>query len=176
MIAGRSTPCPLSELIDVVEDRLDGGPLVSDLRSAARVHLAFMREPYLGHILSGRKTIESRFSVNRVMPFNRVGNGDAILFKRSGGPVEAIAFVACAGLYFGHPGPAYFEELWEYSAPLQVDAAFWSTVRNARYATLIWLRNVLAFKPIWIAKAPGDRRPWIILRDQPQCPPFGEAP
>jgi len=65
------------------------GPL-SDGRSTFALHLAVMVEPFLSYMLEGRKTIESRFSVKRTAPFNRIHPGDVILLKKAGGPVVAI--------------------------------------------------------------------------------------
>lgn len=44
-----------------------------------RIHLAILTEPYLEWILSGKKTVESRFSIHRVPPFGVVSPGDAFL-------------------------------------------------------------------------------------------------
>src|ERR1700680_4829312 len=49
------------------------------------IHLAVLTEPYLQFILSGHKTVESRFSMKAIAPFRRVVPGDAILLKRVAG-------------------------------------------------------------------------------------------
>src|SRR3954452_24578662 len=63
------------------------------------VHLAVFVEPYLGYVLDGSKTVESRFSVNRCAPFGKVRRGDIILLKRSGGGVVGIARVSVVWSY-----------------------------------------------------------------------------
>ena len=45
-------------------------------------------------ITSGEKTIESRWYVNRVCPWDRIHAGDTIYFKDSGEPVTAKATVS----------------------------------------------------------------------------------
>lgn len=37
-----------------------------------KIHMALMVEPYLSYILSGEKTIESRFSMKKISPWHRV--------------------------------------------------------------------------------------------------------
>src|SRR5437867_4139305 len=70
------------------EARLRG--LCTDKRTAFSLHLAVLLEPYLGYVLEGRKTVESRFSAVRCPPYRRVQSGDVVLLKSSGGPVEGI--------------------------------------------------------------------------------------
>jgi hypothetical protein len=49
-------------------------------RGVAR-QLFDMVEPYLGYILEGKKTIESRFSKPLIPPYRRVALGDVVLLK-----------------------------------------------------------------------------------------------
>ena len=44
-------------------------------------------------ILNGEKTIESRWYVNRISPWNRIKKGNTVYFKESGSPVRAKARV-----------------------------------------------------------------------------------
>ena len=50
-------------------------------------------QPFLGYVLDGSKTVESRFSVKRCAPFEKVSQGDVVLLKGAGGPVVGIARV-----------------------------------------------------------------------------------
>src|SRR5947208_15176323 len=61
------------------------------------IHLAVFVEPFLGYVLDGSKTVESRFSVNRCAPFGKVRQGDVALLKRPGAPVVGIACVRTVG-------------------------------------------------------------------------------
>ncbi len=88
--------------------RLTSDPAWSSLLAdpARAVHLAVMLEPWLSLVLSGRKTVESRFGKHPVPPYGTVTPGDIIVFKRSSGPVLALALavgVRYAGL---SPDPA----------------------------------------------------------------------
>src|ERR1700733_995238 len=69
------------------------------ISSHVGIHLGVFVEPFLEALLDGRKTVESRFSVHRWAPFDRVQSGDLILLKRSGGPVVGIAVAGEASYY-----------------------------------------------------------------------------
>lgn len=75
------------------------------------IHLAVFVEPFLGYVLDGSKTVESRFSVNRCAPFGKVSKGDVILLKKAGGPVVGIARV---------------QTVWSY----QLDDSSWGLIRE----------------------------------------------
>src|SRR3569833_1544843 len=62
-------------------------------------HLAVFVEPFLSFLLEGRKTVESRFSVNRCAPYRSVNAGDLVIIKMSGGPIVAIAEVSKVWFY-----------------------------------------------------------------------------
>jgi hypothetical protein len=49
--------------------------------------------------LEGEKTIESRFTVNRHVPFEQAKQGDLIVLKRSSGPIVGICKVTDAWFY-----------------------------------------------------------------------------
>jgi len=52
------------------------------------IHLAIFIEPYLDLIFKGKKTIESRFSINKILPYHKIQIGDVILLKKSSGKIE----------------------------------------------------------------------------------------
>lgn len=56
-------------------------------------HIAIFRQPFFDMVLCGEKTIESRWSKNKIAPYHRVNIGDDILLKLSGSPVTAAAKV-----------------------------------------------------------------------------------
>src|SRR5262245_51208695 len=64
-----------------------------------RVHLAIFVEPFLDFVLSGKKTVESRFSVNRCPPYEHVSRGDIVLLKRASGPVVGACIVSAVWSY-----------------------------------------------------------------------------
>lgn len=126
------------------------------------LHLAILVHPYLQLLLDGRKTIESRFSVQRRTPFEQVDQGDVLLLKRSGGPILGIGVVAKACFYQVVPGVLEHIQA-TYAEALGVrDPAFWEARAHTRFATLLWLEQVTPITPIPYHKR--DQRAWVILR------------
>ena len=129
-----------------------------DARDGA-VHLAVFVEPWLSWLLDGSKTVESRFSVRRMTPWQRVNPGDIILLKASSGPVVGICEVA----------ETWFLDTTETPMPtirrrfneaIGGDAEFWESVQHTRYVTLLRVRAPYTFTaPIECPKR--DRRGWV---------------
>lgn len=132
-----------------------------DPASSSALHVAVMHEPYLGLVLEGRKTIESRFSINRICPFDAVEPGDVLALKAQSGPVVGLAVVEHAAFYELDP------HTWralrrDFAAPLCAsDDAFWHQRAHARYASLLRVRAAVGIAPIAIEKT--DRRGWVRL-------------
>jgi adenylate kinase family enzyme len=126
------------------------------------IHLAIFVEPYLEFVLEGKKTVESRFSVNRVAPYGRVGENDVIFLKRAGGPIVGICEVTNAWFY--KLGPDSFGEIATRfgRAICPVGEEFWEERRHAEYATLIKLGRVHRTEPLAFPKK--DRRGWVVLK------------
>jgi hypothetical protein len=155
-----------ASVLDLISGRLREQPfwarrLAGVADGDARLHLAVFHEPFLSLLFAGTKTVESRFSVNRIAPFGVIGAGDVILLKRSTGPVLGMALA-------GEPG---FYELDSRSwatirrrfagAICAPDEAFWAARARARYATLIPITGTVAITPFSVDKR--DRRGWVVL-------------
>jgi ASC-1-like (ASCH) protein len=134
-------------------------------------HVAIMNKKLalIDHILSGQKTIETRWYKNKSAPYNKISSEDTIYFKDSGGSVRARAVVAKVQQYssltpekcqqltneYGGRGLADFQNL---------DASSWSIGKN--YAVLIFLKNVEKLKPFNIDKTGfGTGCAWITLKN-----------
>src|SRR3954451_15221383 len=88
-------------LLAALEQRLSHEPFwrekvrtCFETQSPHSLHLAIFRAPYLDLILAGKKTIESRFSVNRIAPYEVAEHDDLVLLKRSPGPITALCLQA----------------------------------------------------------------------------------
>lgn len=129
--------------------------------STSALHVAVMREPYLGLVLDGRKTIESRFSINRICPFDAVEPGDVLALKAKSGPVVGLAAVEHAAFY------ELDADTWQalrrdFAAPLcAADDEFWDQRARARYASLLRVCAPVRITPVAIDKT--DRRGWVRL-------------
>jgi hypothetical protein len=125
------------------------------------LHIAVMHEPFLSLLLTGRKTIESRFSINRVCPFESVAAGDILAIKAQSGPILGLAIVEHAAFYELDP------ETWvhlrdEFSGPLCAENdSFWHQRARARYGSLLRVADPMRTRPLNINKR--DRRGWVRL-------------
>ncbi len=128
-----------------------------------RGHLAILTQPYLDKILAGKKTIESRFSKVRVPPFYKVNKGDILVLKEAAGSIVGIASVSNVK-FFGPLKPQEVElVMQEYGDGLALEKPFTIAKQDSKYASLIYIGQVLPTKPLAIAKT--DRRAWIVLND-----------
>jgi ASC-1-like (ASCH) protein len=122
------------------------------------VHIAIMSEPYLSHLLSGQKTIESRFTLNKITPYKNVNVGDVVLLKH--GPIVGYFIVKWVKTFDLTEYP--IEEIAKkYSEALCVDDEFWRANRHKKYATLLGVSDVHKLTPLRIEK--HDRRAWLTL-------------
>ncbi len=105
------------------------------------LHIAIIRPPYPDLILNRTKLIEARLTKNTCPPFGTITPNDRIYFKQSSGPFVAVA-TASRVLTIDQLTPKIVTQLKQtYDQYIHADPAFWQSKRNARYATLIWLRD-----------------------------------
>ena len=126
------------------------------------VHLGVFVEPYIQYILEGKKTIESRFSINRTAPYQRVRSGDLLLLKRSGGPIIGMCLISHAWFYELEES-SWREIKREYREQLCAqDPQFWRDRSAASFASLMRIHNAQQINPMRFSKR--DRRGWVVLR------------
>jgi hypothetical protein len=164
-------PDPIDALLAQLRTDLEGDGFWMDYlqRRASKypfafgLHLAVFVEPYLRYILEGRKTVESRFSMRRSAPFERVGPGDVLLLKRSGGPVVGLGYIADVWYYRLDP-QSWKEIKTEYAQALCAqDPTFWHDRKAASFASLMRLQHVRTVTPFKYQKS--DRRGWVVLQE-----------
>jgi hypothetical protein len=155
-----------SEIIEELRERLASVPfwlrrLDRVVDGDAALHLAVFREPFLSLLLEGTKTIESRFSVNRVAPYGVVAADDLLLLKRTAGPVVGMALADTPGFYELDP-TAWHEIRTRFAKAICADNdQFWAERERARYATLIPIKTAVVIDPFQVEKR--DRRGWVPL-------------
>ncbi len=127
-------------------------------------HLAILKQPYLDYILSGQKTIESRFSRLKSAPFGVIKAGDIVLLKESGGKVKG-EFEVDKVLFFENMSIFDLCEIRKYENELcsYLEEDFWISRGAAKYASLIWVKNVKSYK-VPYAYSKKDRRGWVVLK------------
>ena len=147
-----------------------GGYLESLSTSASTpfsVHLAILLEPYLKFILQGSKTVESRFSRNRIAPYGAVHSGDVVLLK--GSAAKAVSGICLVRRVWFYQLNSNKLELIRngFATPLRADdSSFWEKHKSARFATLMRIAEVFPLPPIQVPKR--DRRGWVVLRSRQQ--------
>lgn len=126
-------------------------------------HLAIFRQPFLNLILEGKKTIESRFSCVKCAPFGVIGRGDVVLLKKGGGLVLGEFKVAKVKT-FDNLTPIIMTEIKDkYGVQICANSDFWKTKQKCRYATLIYVSNLIRYdKPYSYPKK--DRRGWVVIK------------
>lgn len=131
------------------------------------IHVAVLRPEYVAPILSGRKRVELRLSLQRRTPFGEVAAGEWVYFKQTGGGFKARARVERAE-YIECLTPLGVEELRSRLEDAVLGgAAFWSEKGGARYATILWLTGVepVSEGPDYASTGQSPRQAWFVLPD-----------
>ncbi len=161
----------LSNISEIIDNRNDKETRYNELNikintQSARfgIHLAIFVEPYLRFIIEGKKTVESRFSINRIAPYKKIFPGDLILLKKSSGPI--VGFIFVKDVWFYQLNPSTWSDIKKNfeSAIHAQDPQFWESRKHATYATLIKLGKFNPITPINFQKR--DRRGWIVLKSK----------
>lgn len=139
-----------------------------------RIHVAIMRKSWglTRKILTGEKTIESRWYKNKYKPWGQVDAGDTVYFKDSGEPVTVKATIAKV-LQFDNLDPNKVGNLLKkYSKPdgLGVDSGsfdkYFEMFKDKNYCLIIFLKDVKEIKPFRINKSGfGIMASWLIVDD-----------
>lgn len=126
-------------------------------------HLAILwSKQILEQILSGEKTVEARLSRDRIPPFGSIAHNDTILLKEKGRKVIGQVRVDNVLYYEDLTGEMIGKLRKQFGKDMKVNDNFWQSHANARFATIIFLKNPKHYlMPIKIEK--HDRRPWVVL-------------
>lgn len=135
-------------------------------------HVAFMKKEwgFVEKVLSGTKTIESRWYLTKRAPFNKINTGDMVYFKNSGEPVTVKADVEKV-LEFSDLNVGCVKTiLSKYGKDIGIEkkdtAKFLKKFRGKKYVTLIFLKNTRRIRPFVINKKSfGQMASWITVKD-----------
>ena len=131
------------------------------------IHLGIFAPPFDAYILNGQKTIESRFTKNKVLPYQKVKEDDIVFMKKSSGPIIAY-FTVKKVLFFDLSKAQTLDDVVnetlkeKYNQELCVNEEFWLQKANSRYATLIWVKDLVLVKPFKISKK--GMQTWLVLK------------
>lgn len=125
-----------------------------------KYHLAIFSKKGFEQLLSGQKTIETRFSVNRIAPFGQVGVGDLVYIKVTGEDIYGQFYIKKVVFFEG-----VSREDIELIKALIKDNDEIKIKKSTRYATLIWIDRLERFitSPIKVPKR--DQRGWVVLEE-----------
>lgn len=142
-------------------------------------HVAILRKScvskgdnLLGDILAGKKTVESRWYINKVSPWNNIKAGDTVYFKESGCPVTAVSKVSKVVQYADLNDDLIFEIINKYGKKIAPNSdalslSKWAEKeRSKRYCILIFLEDVRSILPFNINKKGfGISSAWLAVGD-----------
>lgn len=115
-------------------------------------HLAIMTKGYIEKILSNEKTVESRFSQNKIAPYGKISAEETVYMKESGKDVSAAFDVADVIFFDSLTEEKIYKIRDMYGKEICADEEFWEAKKNAKYATLIFIKNPRLITPFKIYK------------------------
>lgn len=68
------------EIVENLEKQLPDSDM--DKFKNSKVHLGIFIKPHLIYILDGKKTVESRFSKNKIAPYNQMTKNGIVIVKK----------------------------------------------------------------------------------------------
>ena len=131
-------------------------------------HLAIMHQPVLEAILSGTKTIESRFSKHRISPFGQVSTGDIVYMKASGGDVIGQFRVKKVYSFEGLEKEDISDIFTQFGSKIssgnaKIDKDYKKSKADSHYATLIFITQAERFITSPTRFKKSDQRGWVVL-------------
>ena len=122
-------------------------------------HIVILKKKYLDFILEGKKTIESRWSIHKTLPYGRVNIGDILYLKETGGDVVASARVKDVKTF------TLDSNVVDYIIDTYGDAICINKDNreryNKNYCTLIWVSDVKNIEPFKVKKSYGSG--WMLM-------------
>lgn len=135
-------------------------------------HIAIMRKSWdlTNKILTGEKTIESRWYKTKYPPYNKIKIGDIIYFKDSGEPVRIKAEVSDVKQFSILTPIKVREILNEYGERDGIEKQrldeFFNIFKDKKYCILIFLRNPVSIEPFNVnKKGYGSMASWICINN-----------
>lgn len=126
-------------------------------------HLAIFTKGVGEKILSGEKTVESRFSTRKNPPFGLISSGDLVYIKPSGkDPIGQ--FRVQKVFFFDGLSENDLKDLQKrYGKEISAEESYWEAKLNAKYGTLIFIGEVDPFITSPVKFSKKDLRGWVVL-------------
>jgi len=133
-------------------------------------HLAIMKKSWglLPKILTGEKTIESRWYKNRCSPWDKIRGGEIVYFKNSGESVTVKAEVSKVLQFSDLNQKKVREILDKYGGKdglgMEETGKYYKIFKDKNYCLLVFLKNPRKIKPFGIDKKGfGLMSSWIAV-------------
>lgn len=129
-----------------------------------RKHLAIFKGSATEDILTGKKTIDSRFSKSKIAPFGVISAGDLVYIKPSGKDIIGQFRVKKVIFYDSIEENDLVQIKKTFGERISQPDSFWESKKGSKYATLIFIGECDPFltSPIRIKKK--DLRGWVVLK------------
>lgn len=135
-------------------------------------HIAIMRKSWglMDKILTGQKTIESRWYSVKYKPWDRIKEGETVYFKDSGNPVNLKAHVRKVLQFQNLTSDRVSMLLDKYGKDDGIEKKripeFYKRFKNKKYCILVFLENPKKIKPFFISKKGfGMMSSWLVIKD-----------
>lgn len=126
-------------------------------------HLAIFTGSAAEDILSGKKTIETRFSKSKIAPFGVVGAGDIVYIKPAGYDIIG-QFRVQKVIYFDGLDFEQLEQIkQEYGEKIAAPKEYWHSKKDSKYGSLIFISGSTRFITSPIKFSKKDQRGWVVL-------------
>lgn len=136
------------------------------------IHIAIMKKTWrlTGKILSGEKTIETRWYKHKVKPWNCIHEGEVIYFKDSGEPVTVKATVSKVEQFANLDNEQIQQLIKKYGykdlGTTEISYEILEYVKNKKYAIIIHLKKPQSVVPFNIDKTGyGAMSAWLSVDD-----------
>ncbi len=135
-------------------------------------HVAIMRSDWglTQKIITGEKTIETRWYKTKAIPWDRVYSDELVYFKDSGQPITIVATVAKVEQYSDLSETDVINLLTKFAKPdgLGIDSGsikkFFHLFKDKKYCIAVYLRDCKVIEPFEINKAGfGMQSAWLIV-------------
>lgn len=134
-------------------------------------HVAILKKSLglLPKIISGEKSVESRWYVSRFAPWDKVAAGDTVYFKNAGEDVFVKAIVGKVLQFENLTEEKIRNILAEYGERIGIERSKWSSwiaplAKTKHYCILIFLNDPQEIKPFKINKTGfGNSCAWLCV-------------
>lgn len=126
-------------------------------------HLAIFKGGAGELILSGKKTVESRFSRVKNPPFGVISSGDLVYIKPSGKDIIGQFKVKKVYFFDGLTPQDIIKIKKEYGGNMTANSSYWSNKSNSKYGTLIFIGSFSRFITAPLKFPKKDLRGWVVL-------------